>query len=139
MLVQLVKGVSSIYHENDYHSPSHLAFHTLLPRPHSATMTSITLTPRHIASRTAVAILGGYAFTWGVIALGIALMYSAGMEFHDAEHLSYIIGLLVFLVAFLVAFATQGLRKVALVLVGGGALMTAAAWWVQGLIMQAGV
>lgn len=102
-------------------------------------MTSITLTPRHIASRTAVAILGGYAFTWGVIALGIALMYSAGMEFHDAEHLSYIIGLLVFLVAFLVAFATQGLRKVALVLVGGGALMTAAAWWVQGLIMQAGV
>jgi len=102
-------------------------------------MTSITLTPRHIASRTAVAILGGYAFTWGVIALGIALMYSAGMEFHDAEHLSYIIGLLVFLTAFLVAFATQALRKVALVLVGGGALMSALAWWVQGLIIASGV
>lgn len=102
-------------------------------------MTSITLTPRHIASRTAVAILGGYAFTWGVIALGIVLMYSAGMEFHDAEHLSYIIGLLVFLTAFLVAFATQALRKVALVLVGGGALMSALAWWVQGLIIASGV
>lgn len=102
-------------------------------------MTSTTLTPSHIASRTAVAILGGYAFTWGVIALGIALMYSAGMEFHDAEHLSYIVGLLVFLGAFLAAFASRGLRRVALVLLGGGALMSAAGWWVQGLIMQAGV
>jgi len=101
-------------------------------------MTSATLTYRHIASRTAVAILGGYAFTWGIIALGIALMYSAGMAFHDAEHLSYIIGLLVFLVAFLVAFAAQGLGRVALVLVGGGAAMTAAAWWVQSLIIGAG-
>ena len=101
-------------------------------------MTSATLTYRHVASRTAVALLGGYAFTWGIIALGIALMYSAGMEFHDAEHLSYIIGLLVFLVAFLVAFAAQGLRRVAVVLVGGGAVMTAAAWWVQSLIIGAG-
>ena len=101
-------------------------------------MTSTTLTPRHIASRTAVAILGGYAFTWGVVALGIALMYTAGMEFHDAEHLSYIVGLLAFLLAFLVAFAARGLRRVALVLVGGGALMAAAASWVQGLIIAAG-
>ncbi|MGF6274613.1 small-conductance mechanosensitive channel [Massilia sp. UYP11] len=102
-------------------------------------MTSLTLTPRHIASRTAVAILGGYAFTWGVVALGIALLYSAGMEFHDAEHLSYIIGLLVFLSAFLVAFAARGLRQVALVLVGGGALMSAVAWWLQSLIIASGV
>ena len=101
-------------------------------------MTSTSLTTRHIASRTAVALLGGYAFTWGLIALGIALMYSAGVEFHDAEHLSYIIGLLVFLVAFLVAFAAQGLRRVALVLVGGGAVMTALAWWVQSMIIASG-
>jgi len=101
-------------------------------------MTSTALTYRHIASRTAVALLGGYVFTWGLIALGVALMYSAGMEFHDAEHLSYIVGLLAFLVAFLVAFAAQGLRRVALVLVGGGAVMTAAAWWVQSLIIAAG-
>jgi len=102
-------------------------------------MTSPTLTPRHIALRTAVAILGGYAFTWGVVALGIALLYTVGMEFHDAEHLSYIIGFLVFLTAFLVAFATQGLRRVALVLVGGGALMSAVAWWLQSLIIASGV
>lgn len=38
------------------------------------------------------------------------------MEFHDAGHLSYIIGFLVFPTAFLVAFATQGLRRVAPVL-----------------------
>ena len=102
-------------------------------------MTSNTLTPRHIASRTAVAILGGYAFTWGVVALGIALMYTAGMEFHDAEHLSYIIGFLVFLTAFLVAFATQRLRNMALILVGGGAAMSAIAWWLQSLIVATGV
>ena len=101
-------------------------------------MTSITLTPRDIAARTAVAILGGYAFTWGVISLGIAALYGAGMEFHDAEHLFYILGFLVFLTAFLVAFATQGLRRIALVLVGGGVLMSAAASWVQSLIIQAG-
>lgn len=101
-------------------------------------MTSTSLTTRHIASRTAVALLGGYVFTWGLIAMGMALMYSAGMEFHDAEHLSYIIGLLVFLVAFLVAFAAQGLRRVALVLVGGGAAMTALAWWVQSMIIASG-
>ena len=102
-------------------------------------MTSATLTYRHIASRTVVALLGGYVFTWGLIAFGIALLYSAGMEFHDAEQLSYILGLLVFLVAFLVAFGAQGLRKVALVLVGGGAAITAAAWWLQGLIIGAGL
>ncbi|WP_306392282.1 iron uptake protein [Telluria beijingensis] len=102
-------------------------------------MTTSTLTPRHIASRTAVAILGGYAFTWGVIALGIALLYTAGMEFHDAEHLSYIIGFLVFLTAFLVAFATQRLGKMALILVGGGAAMSAVAWWLQSLIIATGV
>lgn len=102
-------------------------------------MSSSSLSYRHIASRTVVALLGGYVFTWGVIALGVALLYGAGMAFHDAEHLSYLVGLLVFLVAFLVAFAARGLGRMALVLVGGGAAMTAVAWWVQTLIVQAGV
>lgn len=98
-------------------------------------MTASTLSARHIASRTAVALLGGYVFTWGIIALGVAGLYGAGMQFHDAEHLSYIVGLLVFLTAFLVAFATQALRRTALVLVGGGAAMTALAWWLQSLLV----
>lgn len=101
-------------------------------------MSSATPTYRHLAARTTVALLGGYAFTWGIVALGIALLYGAGMAFHDAEQLSYMVGLLVFLLAFLLAFGTQHLRRVALLLAGGGALMSAAAWWVQGLILQAG-
>lgn len=108
--------------------PDHLSS-TLAP------MTSTTLTPRHIASRTAVALLGGYAFTWGLIAFGVTALYGIGLEFHDAEHLSYIVGLLAFLVAFLVAFAAQGLRRVAVVLVGGGALLAATGWWLQSLMV----
>ena len=40
-----------------------------------------------ILVRIAAAVFGGYAFTWGFIALGVVLMFAAGMEFHDAEHL----------------------------------------------------
>jgi hypothetical protein len=99
-------------------------------------MTSNTLTRSHstrwhIIARTALALLGGYIFTWGVIAIGVALMFGAGMEFHDAEHLSYIIGILVYLGAFLAGFAARDLRRVALVLVGGGALLSGAAWLLQ--------
>ncbi|AVS73753.1 iron uptake protein [Paracidovorax cattleyae] len=75
--------------------------------------------------------LGGYAFTWGFIALGIGLLFAAGMDFHDAETLGYILGFLAFLVAFLWAFAARSLARVWLVLAGGGALMTGAAWLVQ--------
>ena len=130
--ILLVKTGSSHYHENDYHSP---ALHEGSATHSPAHMTASTLTARHIASRTAVALLGGYVFTWGIVALGVAGLYTAGMEFHDAEHLSYIIGLLVFLTAFLVAFATHALRRTALALVGGGAAMTALAWWLQSLLV----
>ncbi|MFX0590856.1 hypothetical protein ACOARS_12085, partial [Glaesserella parasuis] len=70
--------------------------------------------------RIAAAVFGGYAFTWGFIALGVALMFAAGMEFHDAEHLGYILGFLVFLTVFLWAFAAQSLPRVWAVLAGGG-------------------
>ena len=97
----------------------------------SNTLTRSHLTRSHIVARTALALLGGYVFTWGVIAAGTALMYGAGMAFHDAEHLSYIIGILVYLGAFLAGFAAHKLRRVALVLVGGGALLSAGAWLLQ--------
>jgi len=89
----------------------------------------------HIVSRIAAGVLGGYAFTWGFIALGIGLLFSAQMEFHDAEALGYILGFIVFLVAFLWAFSAASLRRVWLVLAGGGALMTGAAWLVQRAIL----
>ena len=85
----------------------------------------------HIVSRIAAGVLGGYAFTWGFIALGIGLLFAAQMEFHDAEALGYIVGFMVFLVAFLWAFSAASLRRVWLVLAGGGALMAAAASLVQ--------
>ncbi len=94
-------------------------------------MAALTSSRFHVVSRTAAAVLGGYAFTWGVIAFATAGLFAAGMEFHDAEHLSYIIGLLVFLAAFLLAFAARSLPKVWLVLAGGGAVLAIGATLLQ--------
>ncbi|TWI69090.1 hypothetical protein IP91_00155 [Pseudoduganella lurida] len=94
-------------------------------------MAALPSSASHIAARTAAAVLGGYAFTWGVVAFGMAGLFAIGLEFHDAEHLSYIIGLLAFLVAFLMAFAARSLLRVWLVLAGGGALLAAGASLLQ--------
>lgn len=94
-------------------------------------MTASTLSRVHLASRVAAGMLGGYAFTWGFIALLIGLLFAAKMEFHDAEALGYILGFIVFLGVFLWAFSARSLARVWLVLAGGGALMTGAAWLVQ--------
>ncbi|AKC85629.1 hypothetical protein [Pseudoxanthomonas suwonensis] len=89
-------------------------------------------TPRlHLAARVAAAVLGGYAFAWGVVALGAAALFAAGMGFHDAEFLASMIGILAYLVAFLWAVATPRPGRCWLVLLGGGALMAAAASAVQ--------
>lgn len=85
----------------------------------------------NIASRIAAGVLGGYAFTWGFIALLVGTMFAAQMEFHDAEALGYILGFIVFLVVFLWAFVAASVGRVWVVLAGGGALMTGAAWLVQ--------
>lgn len=89
----------------------------------------------NIVSRIAAGVLGGYAFTWGFIALAIGLLFAARMEFHDAEALGYIVGFIVFLVAFVWAFAVASVKRVWLVLAGGGAVMTGAAWLVQRAIL----
>jgi hypothetical protein len=85
----------------------------------------------HIASRVAASVLGGYAFTWGFVALGIGLLFAAGMPFHDAEGLSGTLAFLVFLGCFLWAFAAKSLLRVWLVLFCGGAAMAAGASLVQ--------
>lgn len=94
-------------------------------------MTASTLSRTHLVSRIAAGILGGYAFTWGFIALLIGLLFAAKMAFHDAEALGYILGFIVFLMVFLWAFSARSLARVWLVLAGGGALMTGTAWLVQ--------
>lgn len=83
------------------------------------------------ALRIAAGMLGGYAFTWGFIALAIGLLVAARFDFHDAETLGTILGFLVFLVVFLWAFAARSVVRVWSVLAGGGASMAGAAWLVQ--------
>lgn len=97
-------------------------------------MTSARVDRLAVLQRVAAALLGGYAFTWGFIALGLALLFAAGMDFHDAEHLAAILGFLVFLTVFLWAFADRSLARVWGVLAGGGLLMTGAASLVQHLL-----
>lgn len=99
-------------------------------------MGTSAVTRLNIASRIAAGVLGGYAFTWGFIALLVGSLFAAQMEFHDAEALGYILGFIVFLVVFLWAFAAASVARVWAVLAGGGAVMTGLAWWVQSALVQ---
>ena len=78
-------------------------------------MSTITtrVTPRsprlHLAARIAAAVFGGYAFAWGFIAICASLMFAGGMDFHDAEFLGSLLGVLAFLTAFLWTFAARRL------------------------------
>jgi hypothetical protein len=81
-----------------------------------------------IASRVAAGLLGGYAFVWGFTTLVIALALAGGSDYDEARQLANLIAFLVFLSVFLWAFASQRLLRVWVVLGGGGATMTLAAW-----------
>jgi len=98
-------------------------------------MTASNVSPSRVAWRIAAGMLGGYAFTWGFIALSITLLFAARLEFHDAEVLGSIIGFILFLVAFLWAFAAASVTRVWVVLAGGGALMAGAASLVQRAVL----
>lgn len=94
------------------------------------------LAPRlRLAARVGAAIVGGYAFSWGFIAAGAALLFKAGMDFHDAEFLSSALGLIAFLVVFLWTFAARRVWLAWLLLAGGGALLAAVASLVQASIV----
>jgi hypothetical protein len=84
-----------------------------------------------LVTRILLAVLGGYASCWGVIALCAAATFPLGLEFHDGEMLGSILALLLYPVALLWAFAARSLWRVGVVLVGGGGLMTAAASLIQ--------
>lgn len=88
-----------------------------------------------LLSRIAAAVLGGYAFCWGFIALGLSGLYAAGLSFHDAEHLSAMLGVLLYLGVFLWAFAARRVARVwALLLVGGGVMTGLAALTQRALV-----
>lgn len=84
-----------------------------------------------IVARIAVALLGGYAFCWGFIGFGVSGLYSLGVSFHEAESLSTILALLIYLVVFLWVFAARHLARTAVLLFGGGALMAGIASLLQ--------
>ena len=84
-----------------------------------------------LLSRVAGALLGGYAFTWGFTAFGIAALVALGIDFHEAGMGIYLLAFLVYLSLFIWAFAEANLVRVWGVLAGGAILMTLAAWAIQ--------
>ncbi len=102
-------------------------------KPHAVLRGHFRLSVPH---RFAVALLGGYAFSWGVTSLGVVGMVALGGDFHEAEIAMLLLAFLVFLSAFLWAFATVSLARVWAVLGGGAALMIAAAWGLQRVLLS---
>ena len=94
-------------------------------------MATLTQTPWHIVSRVCAGLLGSYVFTWGFVALLATALLSAGLEFHEATDLAYMLAFFVFLGALCFAFIAASLTRVWLVLMGGGAVMTATGWWLS--------
>lgn len=98
----------------------------------SHTTAAATPWPRtRLTLRIGAAVLGGYAFCWGFIALAMAGLYALGMPFQDAEHLSAMLAFLLYAALFCWAFVTRSLVRAWAVLAGGGALMAAAASLLQ--------
>ena len=88
-----------------------------------------------IVNRVAAALLGGYLFTWGFTAVGLAGLVALGVDFHEAEMVTYLLAFLLFLGLFLWAFAAANIARVWAILGSGAALMTAAAWGLQQSIL----
>lgn len=105
------------------------ALHCLFADAASMTTTSLSIT-----SRVAASLLGGYAFVWGFTVLGVALLMLAGMSYHEAQTLVYLLAFLVFLAIFCWAFVTSKVWRVWAVLAGGGVVMTGAAWLLTGIL-----
>lgn len=88
-----------------------------------------------IISRIAASLLGGWLFTWGFTTLGIAALVALGMRYGEAQTLLFLLAFIVFLVVFVWAFAAASVKRVWLVLAGGGAAMTLAAWLLTGALV----
>ena len=94
-----------------------------------------TVFPRRLVvtlSRIAAAVLGGYLFVWGLVALTIAGLANLGMDYDQAWMLAMLLAFLVYLLVFIWAFAARRLGLVWIVLLGSGAAMTAGAQFFVG-------
>jgi len=92
--------------------------------------------PPNRGHRLVVALLGSYAFTWGLVTLGIALLVALGVDFHEAETALLLLAFLTFLPLFLWAFATPSLTRIWALLGGGALFMSAAALGLQQVILS---
>ena len=88
-----------------------------------------------IINRVVAALLGGYSFTWGFCALGVAGLAALGVSFHEAETGVMLLAFLLFLGLFLWACAANSMVKVWVVFAGGAAAMTGAALAIQQLLV----
>lgn len=93
------------------------------------------MSPAAVVSRILAAIFGCYAFVWGVVALGVAALNGVGVEYHAAEQAMMILAFILYLVLFLWTFAAASLWRVWVVLASGSAVMLAAAWQLQRMIV----
>lgn len=84
--------------------------------------------PLQLVSRVLASLLGGYAFVWGFTSLGITLGVAGGAAYGSAQTLMYLLAFLVFLGCLCWAIAHASLIRVWSILLGGGGLMTGAAW-----------
>lgn len=84
-----------------------------------------------LAQRATSALLGGYAFTWGFVSLGVSGLASVGVDYHEAEVTMMLLAFLVFLPLFLWSFASPRQGRVMALLFGGAMFMSAAAWALQ--------
>lgn len=96
----------------------------------------ISQTALQTTNRLMAAILGGYAFTWGLTAFGITALVAMGVDFHEAETGLSLIAFLVYLGLFLWTFATASMTRVWLVLAGGAVLMQLAATLIQSSLVS---
>lgn len=92
-------------------------------------MASSTVTAAQAVSRVAASLLGGYAFTWGFTSAGIAVLLAAGLRYDEAHTLVMLLAFGVYLGVFCWAFAAASVARVWAVLAGGGAALSALAWW----------
>lgn len=102
----------------------------------SEPMSERVIHPSAVLWRIVAAVGGGYAFCWGFIALTTASLFALGMAFHDAEILSAMLGLLLYVTCFIWAFSAPSVLRVSLVLFGGAGLMTVAASLIQHLLVS---
>lgn len=92
------------------------------------TATAASPRPREIISRVLAGVAGGWLFSYGLAGLAIALQVAAGSAYDEAHAAAMLFALVVYLAAFLWAFAARSERRVWIVLAGGGGAATLAAW-----------